>query len=123
MVTLMPHGVFSQAIWSIPTDCRTAFITPLLVEKIEPKTIAMATTEVTFGRKYATRYQLLKRTAELSITAVTIARKIMGKVASAQMMIVLPIEFQKSLSLSRYWYCESPAHSIEPRPSQRWKDR
>ena len=47
----------------------------------------------------------------------------MGKVASAQMMIVLPIELQKSLSLSRYRYCDRPAHSIGPRPSQRWKDR
>lgn len=123
MVILMPHGVFSQATWSSPTALKTAFTMPLLVAKMEPKTMAIATTEVTFGRKYATRYRLLNRTAELSITAVIIARKIMGKVASAQMMIVLPIEFQKSLSLIRYWYCESPAHSIVPRPSQRWKDR
>ncbi len=47
----------------------------------------------------------------------------MGKVASAQMMIVLPIELQKSVSVSRYLYCDSPAYSIEPRPSQRWNDR
>jgi hypothetical protein len=43
----------------------------------------------------------LKRTAELSITAVTIARKIIGKVASAQMMSVFPIEVQNWLSDTR----------------------
>lgn len=123
MATLMPHGVFSQATWSRPTACKRAFTRPKLVENTEPKMIATATTEVTFGRKYAKRYRFLKRTAELSITAVIIARKIMGKVASAQMTMVLPIELQKSLSLSRYLYWSSPAHSIEPRPSQRWKDR
>ena len=51
MATLMPHGVFSQATWSMPTAWSSALTRPKLVEKTEPKTIAIATTEVTFGRK------------------------------------------------------------------------
>ena len=34
-----------------PIDCRNAFSRPKLLLKIEPKTIVMATTEVTFGMK------------------------------------------------------------------------
>jgi hypothetical protein len=55
MATLMPQGVFSHATWSRPTASSRAFTRPKLVEKTDPKMIATATIEVTFGRKKAKR--------------------------------------------------------------------
>lgn len=55
MATLMPQGVFSHATWSRPTACKRALTRPKLVEKTEPKMMATATIEVTFGRKNAKR--------------------------------------------------------------------
>ena len=52
---LIPHGWVSHSIWVSPTDCRNAFSRPKLLLKIEPNTIVIATTEVTFGMKYAIR--------------------------------------------------------------------
>ena len=52
---LMPHGWVSHSILASPIDCRNAFSRPKLLLKIEPNTIVMATTEVTFGMKYAIR--------------------------------------------------------------------
>jgi hypothetical protein len=55
MVTLMPQGLDSHGTASRPSAVSAEFTSPKVSEKTEPNTIAIATIEVTFGRKNATR--------------------------------------------------------------------
>ena len=51
----MPASVESHLMFSMPSVVRAELISPKLSENTEPKTIAIATIEVTLGTKYATR--------------------------------------------------------------------
>jgi hypothetical protein len=55
IVVLIPQFEVSQGIESRCSEVSTEFTMPNDLEKTEPNTIAMATMDVTLGKKYATR--------------------------------------------------------------------
>ena len=97
----MPQERESHGIESAPSAVSAELTRPKVSEKTEPKTIAIATIEVTLGRKNATRYTPRRRMFWWSRKAMPSARQSIGTVERNQMMKVLPTAFQKRLSWTR----------------------
>src|SRR5690625_601215 len=119
----MPHSVCSQRTESRPTLFSRRFAIPKLEEKIELNRMPIATSEVMFGTRYATRNAVENRTAEFSASATSVARVRHGTVAITQRMRVFFSDFQNSGSWSRYSKFVSPTMSHEPIPLQLVKAR
>src|SRR3954447_4543355 len=96
---LIPREEVSQPMPSTPTALSSELASPACA-KTDPNTMVMATMEVTFGMKYATRQAAEYRTCECSRNASTSARNSIGTVDMNQISKVLTIECQNTESCS-----------------------
>src|SRR5699024_8980705 len=99
---LMPHSVCSQRTDSRPTLFSSRFAMPKFEEKIELNRMPIATSDVMFGIRYATRNAVENRTAEFNASATRVARVRHGTVDITQRISVFFSDFQNSGSWSRY---------------------